>query len=239
MSWVGWTILAIVSLGSKRCLRRVCFGQWLSLSEWQEACCLCSSLVLREELSRKPMPVRARDRHFRLRSGRFRSSVIPAGQKHNLSIELVLTNLSDHPIDAPSAWFIDSAFDATYRFDIRDSTGKQIPWVPPPTVAFIGNPKSDTLEPGKSKSETVEIAEFFDLSKPGSYVVQAMRRAAFKNPAPRCGPADLDEKGDVIVCDPGRAMPVTADLTKGDILSNKITITVVPANDITGPSLSR
>ena len=168
------------------------------------------------------------------------SSVVPAGQKQNFGIEIVLTNLSDHPIDVPVEYFSgEFMFDATYRFDIRDSTGKQIPWVPPPTVAFIENAESHTLRPGKSKSAVIEILEFFDLSKPGSYVVQAMRRAAFKNPAPPCGPADLDEKGDIILCEPGRAMPVTADLTKGDVLSNKITITVVPANDIKGPSLSR
>jgi hypothetical protein len=155
------------------------------------------------------------------------SSVIQAGQR--FSIEILLTNLSDRPMDVPSVWFNgDPSFDATYRFDVRDSTGKQIPWVPPASVTGFFASQSGTLEPGKSSTRVEDIQDFFDFRKPGSYVVEAMRRAAFKNPSP-CGLADLDENGNVILCDPGRVALPTADLTKADILSNKITITVVPA----------
>ncbi len=141
------------------------------------------------------------------------SPVIQLGSRYYIGLEIVLTNLSDHPMDAPSAWFngVDR-FDAEYGIDIRDNTGKKMEWVPPDDVAgFMPDAiKSDTLEPGKSKSELVEIENFFPgMRKPGSYIVQVKHLISLKNPQ-------------------GGGAPIE-DATKGEIKSNEITITVVAA----------
>ena len=156
------------------------------------------------------------------------SSVIQAGQRFYVAI--VLTNLTDHSIDAPSEQFNGhKPFDPTYRFDIRDSAGKQIQWVAPNDVAGIVAASSGTLQAGKSRTDVEEIDEFFDLSKPGDYSIQAIRPAAFTIIPATCEPGDVDENGYVKVCEPGNRMGVKMDLTKGEIQSNTITITVVPA----------
>jgi hypothetical protein len=132
-------------------------------------------------------------------------SSIQVGQ--GLSVEIVLTNLSDHPIDAPSAWM--GSFDMVYDFDIHDSTGRKISWIAPKRDPFIDPSQSGTLGHNESKTEQTEISGFYNLNQPGSYVLQARRAISLKNPV-------------------GGRAPVM-DLTKGVILSNTITITVVPA----------
>lgn len=129
-------------------------------------------------------------------------STIKSGQAFNLHIRL--TNLSDHPLDTPAAWM--GAFDVVYGFDIRDSTGGLLTWHPPHTVIGIDSMQPGTLEPRQSKDEEVVITKFYDLTKPGTYTLQAKRYIAMENPSNGEGPK--------------------VDRTKGEIKSNVITIAV-------------
>jgi hypothetical protein len=134
--------------------------------------------------------------------------VVKVGQR--IAIDIVLTNLSDHSLDTPSTWI--AGFDMVYGFDVRDSAGTQLPWKPPPTVAGIDGMKSGTLDPGKTKVEQVLIDEFYDLTKPGIYMIQ-VRRYDTENPRGHLAPKQ--------------------DVTKGEVTSNKIALTVLPATPAT------
>jgi hypothetical protein len=130
-------------------------------------------------------------------------NVVKVGQQ--LVMNIVLTNLSDQPIDAPSAWM--GGYDAVYYAEIRDPAGAQLTWAPPPTVLFLV-PESGTLGPGKTKNEQIPINEYFDFTKPGTYEIQVKRCIDLENPVGQNAPK--------------------YDLSKGEVRSNKITITVVP-----------
>ena len=130
--------------------------------------------------------------------------VVKVGQR--LVINIVLTNLSDHSLDTPSAWM--GSLDAVYAFDIRDSTGTQLTPHAPPTVGYLVG-VAGTLDPGKAKGEDVRIDDFYNLAKPGTYEIQVKRCIDLENPEGGLAPK--------------------YDETKGVVMSNKITITVVPA----------
>src|SRR5665213_261819 len=131
-------------------------------------------------------------------------NVVNVGQQ--LFIKIVLTNLSDHSLDTPSAWI--GSLDAVYAFDIRDNTGAQLTPHAPPNVAYLKG-VAGTLDPGKAKGEEVRIDEFYNLTKPGTYEVQVKRCIDLENPQ-------------------GGGAP-KYDETKGVVMSNKISITVIPA----------
>jgi hypothetical protein len=130
--------------------------------------------------------------------------VIKTGQ--GLWIVIQLTNLPDHSIDAPSAWM--GGFDAVYNMEIRGPSGTQLTWTAPPDVAFLRSAPG-TLDPGKTKNEQIPINEYYDLTQPGTYEIQVKRCIDLENPI-------------------GQAAP-KYDISKGVIMSNKLTITVVPA----------
>jgi hypothetical protein len=119
-------------------------------------------------------------------------------------LNIALTNLSDHSIDTPSAWM--GGFDAVYNAEIHGPSGAQLTWAPPPTVVFLQS-QSGTLDPGKTKNEQIPISEYFDFTKPGIYEIKVKRCIDLDNPV-------------------GQAAP-KYDESKGVIMSNKFTITVV------------
>ena len=130
--------------------------------------------------------------------------VIKVGQRFVL--EVSVTNLSDHALDTPSAWF--GNFDAVYDIEIRDSTGTQLAWHAPPDVAYLVG-TSGVLDAGKTKVENEPIQDFYDLNKPGTYEIKVKRCIDLENPE-------------------GNGAP-KYDESKGVVWSNKITVTVVPA----------
>jgi hypothetical protein len=127
--------------------------------------------------------------------------VVTVGQK--IFIQIVLTNLSNHPMAAPSA--ILETLDVVYAFDIRDSTGNKVAQ----HQLTSGSPIQGvpgTLDPGKDKEEEVILNRFFTL-KPGTYEIQVKRCIDLKNPE-------------------GEGLP-EYDETKGVVWSNKTTLTVL------------
>lgn len=134
-----------------------------------------------------------------------RPDVMKVGQQ--LAINVVLTNLSDHSLDTPSVWI--EGFDAVYNFDVRDSTGTQLPWHAPPWVAHFDAIRSGKLDPGGAKGEQLVISDFYNLTKPGAYEIQAWRYIDVENP-----------QGETVR---------KPDIAKGVVWSNKITLTVIPA----------
>jgi len=129
--------------------------------------------------------------------------VVTVGQK--IFIQIVLTNLSNHPMAAPSA--ILETLDVVYAFDIRDSAGNKVTQHPP----FIASPIQGvpgTLDPGKDKEEEVSLNLFFTL-KPETYEIQVKRCIDLENPE-------------------GEGLP-KYDESKGVVWSNKTTLTVLPA----------
>lgn len=123
-------------------------------------------------------------------------------------INIVMTNTSDHAIDTPSVWM--GGFDLVYGFEVRDSAGAQIPWHAPATVGGVDSTKSGTLDPGKSASEQIRIDQFYKMTRPGAYEIQVRHYISVENPQGNSAPK--------------------YDAAKGQVWSNKITITVVPAN---------
>jgi hypothetical protein len=123
-------------------------------------------------------------------------------------INIVMTNTSNHPINAPSVWM--AGFDMVYGFEVHDSAGSQIAWHAPGTVAGVDNMNSGTLDPGKTASEQVRIDRFYKLTKPGTYEIQVKHYVSMENPQGDSAPK--------------------YDAAKGEVWSNKITITVVPAD---------
>lgn len=123
-------------------------------------------------------------------------------------INIAMTNTSDHVIDTPSVWM--AGFDLVYGFEVQDSTGAPVPWRAPNTVAFVDDTKSGTLAPGKTVKEDVRIDRFYKMTRPGPYQVQVRHYISMENPQ-------------------GNAAP-KYDAAKGQVWSNKITVTLVPAN---------
>lgn len=134
-----------------------------------------------------------------------RPTVVVSGKRFTIFIHL--TNVSEHNIDAPSAWM--GTFDAVYFFDIRNSAGVPLKMSISPMIDGVHHMDSRILGPGQSVDESVGIEDFFDMSKPGSYTIQVWRYIDVENPQGEVGP--------------------NQDVKKGKVASNTITITVIPA----------
>jgi hypothetical protein len=130
--------------------------------------------------------------------------VVKVGQRFVL--EVSVTNLSDHVLDTPSAWF--GNFDAVYNIEVRDGTGTQLTVHAPAGAGYLVG-ASGILDPGKTKVENEPIQDVYDLNKPGTYEIRVKRCIDLKNPE-------------------GNEAP-KYDESKGVVWSNKITVTVVPA----------
>ena len=82
-----------------------------------------------------------------------------------LTIEVRITNTSDHKIFAPNL-----------AFTVRDSEGKSVPQVQgkpgvPPGGSFVSTP----LETGQSFASSMDLKNGFLITKPGKYTIQAWR----------------------------------------------------------------
>lgn len=121
-------------------------------------------------------------------------------------LDVVMTNTSDHEIACDFYWY--DALDRNYIYDVVDEDGYPVPKIVRKTPS---NTDPCILSPGESRSSGGVISRAFDLSRPGKYTIQVSR--------PIWGD---DQK-------PGTAG--TVQNNEPEIKSNKITITVLPADD--------
>ena len=102
-------------------------------------------------------------------------SALSPSYKAGSSVELkvVITNTSDHEIDAGSVY--DGSINATYEYDVRDIAGDRAPLK---TVrgSYRATVMTRTLKPGESASDRTNVAKWVELSQPGEYVIQLSRR---------------------------------------------------------------
>jgi hypothetical protein len=94
-----------------------------------------------------------------------------------VSFRIRKTNISDHEIVKTSH----TGDGYGYDFEVRDSNGNLVGPRHPNEVRMIGGDKGgillcakcNVLQPGESKIDFVPLASWFDMSKPGTYAIQA------------------------------------------------------------------
>jgi hypothetical protein len=98
-------------------------------------------------------------------------------------VQIALTNLSGHDVVVPRML---STYAANYDIEVRDANGKLAPdsaysrWVKQPGDAHHiriqgGSVSQETIKPAGSLKEEALITRFFDITKPGEYVIQVSR----------------------------------------------------------------
>ena len=92
-----------------------------------------------------------------------------------VELEIVLRNTSDQDVWAGAAF--DGGIDASYEYDVRDSSGNPAPLRERHKTAETRSViMSPPLKPGASKEEKTDLDPWFDLTKPGEYTIQLSRR---------------------------------------------------------------
>ena len=92
-------------------------------------------------------------------------------------ISLQLTNASKREINPGWIRDVGGVIDTIDEFDVRDSQGRLIPKkTRNPNLPLVGSATSlATTKPGATSECIQDLARWFDLSRPGKYVVQASR----------------------------------------------------------------
>ncbi len=111
---------------------------------------------------------------------------VKAGSK--IWVDVVTTNLSNHPVGPGFYPGPLEGWDFSTKIELLDSQGKPVALKGPDQSACKGDPKCKvvysyggsyvpvTLDPGKSFKDGFLISQLYDLSQPGTYTIQAVRR---------------------------------------------------------------
>jgi hypothetical protein len=100
-----------------------------------------------------------------------------AGEK--VFVGISQTNISNQTISC-SGWWV-GASNLTYKYDVRNSIGKQIAERPHASTA-PGSFSTCELAPGQTQSGQYLLSWLFDLSEPGDYTVQVRRKVSNNSP---------------------------------------------------------
>jgi hypothetical protein len=88
-------------------------------------------------------------------------------------IRITQTNTSDHSVGCNAQ--IASSSDLSFFYDIKDSSGHRL--LPRPNADMVpGSVNLCTLAPGKSTSGEYFISWLYNLSQPGKYTIEVLRR---------------------------------------------------------------
>jgi hypothetical protein len=111
---------------------------------------------------------------------------IKAGSK--IWVDVVTANQSDHAVGPGFYPGPLEGWDFSTRIELLDSRGKPVPLKPPDQSSCNGDPKCTvvyrsggsfvpvTVDPGASFKDGFLISTLYDLSKPGTYTIQAFRK---------------------------------------------------------------
>jgi hypothetical protein len=120
-------------------------------------------------------------------------------------IKIRLTNTSNHPIDVSEVGTHGCSMDQSYKYDIRDASGRVseiLPEIKARTKSegrVTATVKVHTLNPGETQEATIDVSRCYDMTAPGEYSIELSRE---------------------IPDDPKHAA----------LKSNRITVTVAPAD---------
>ena len=115
-----------------------------------------------------------------------KDSNIKAGSK--IWVDVVTTNQSDHTVGPGFYPGPLEGWDFSTRIELLDSQGRPVPLKPPDQSSCKGDPKCKvvyrsggsfvpvTVDPGASFKDGFLISTLYDLSKPGTYTIQAFRK---------------------------------------------------------------
>lgn len=117
-----------------------------------------------------------------------------------LVIKVTVANVSNHDVIFPALALEDTR--NPFRFEIRDSVGKEVPLrkpyhlsnPPKPEELSMGSQRGDFMRPGTSETFDLDLQKPFALDQPGKYTVQAKLRL---------GPEKIMIKSNVITINVG------------------------------------
>lgn len=93
-----------------------------------------------------------------------------------VAVKIVMKNLSNHDLEYGVGYC--NGLDRNYDYDVRDSTGKRLEFSAakhPELFTCHGWPPH-IVKPGETDTSGGAVSNFYDLSKPGEYVIQVSRK---------------------------------------------------------------
>lgn len=104
--------------------------------------------------------------------------VVKAGS--SVSVVGRLTNTSSKPLDASGCYCGPSGLDSYLTWEVHDDKGRLAAMrvYPHPELATSSAILSRFVKPGESLAGSQDIGRLFDMTRPGTYVIQASRRVS-------------------------------------------------------------
>jgi hypothetical protein len=98
-----------------------------------------------------------------------------------VSIEVSLTNTSNHAVYEGVAYWDGIGLDTTFRFEVRDSHGKLVPKRTYPHEELrTGRVRFRTIAAGQTVTQPQPVSALYDMRKPGKYTIQVSRGVSDK-----------------------------------------------------------
>jgi hypothetical protein len=95
----------------------------------------------------------------------------------DVSIKVSLTNTSNGEVNEGVMYMDGINLDSTFRFEVRDEQGKQVPKrVYPHEELRTGKVTFRTIRAGETLTQPQPVSALYDMRKPGKYTIQVWRR---------------------------------------------------------------